>query len=131
MNATRLNKGDEQVNPTSDPQLQSLKALALRGGDRGPHFDRGALTVIEQIEREGSYTPDRREGLICLAYAQRNGPPLLLTAEESAEAGQVLAGMGLTLEQGIEFFSGVSTAQQLLFRYRKQPDGQQTPPWLA
>lgn len=41
-----------------DPALRALKLQAESGTDRTPEFNRGVLSVVEEIELKGSFVPD-------------------------------------------------------------------------
>jgi hypothetical protein len=109
--------------PASDPVLLNLKQLALRGGERGPLCDRGVLVVIDQIERQGNFTPDHTVGLLLLLSLQMKTNSRMLNDDELAEADRFLSERGWNLEQGLEYVSGIDLAEKLLFRF-KRDDGQ-------
>ncbi len=103
--------------PRHDQLFLGLKEIATRGGERGPLYDQGVLSVVAQIEQSGTYKPSRLLSLIDLC---RN-PELVrssLTAAEVEELEQVLASRGWTLAQGAEFAAGVSAAESTLQQYR-------------
>lgn len=104
-----------------DGTLLNLKRIAMRGGERGPLYDQGTLDVISQIEALGYWMPNRMCSLIGALSVQERAA--ILRPEEVAEAKEFLAEKGWTIDQGIEYASGVDGAERMLFRFKIR-DGQ-------
>jgi hypothetical protein len=107
------------VDPANDPVVKNLKQIALKGGEKGPRYDQGVLAVVSQIEREGHFTRDRMCGILCLMGTQQKTNTRLLTDEEQAKGQKFIFRHGWTLEQAIEYASGVEFAESMLSRFRK------------
>jgi hypothetical protein len=106
----------------TDPTLLNLKQIATKGGERGPLYDQGVLSVIRQIEQCGYYTPDRTAGVICLLLTEQNGGPELLTKAEREKAQRLLKERGWTLKQAVEYFDGIECAEKLMFHLKKNEE---------
>jgi len=113
-----------------DAFLANMKARALKGGEHGPHFDRGVLDVIKQVETTGYFEPTEMRGIFQLIMDQKSipgfkGSPLdqclLVTQDEMAIAKQFLAGHTLTLEQALKYIEGMEFAQNIIREKRKKP----------
>jgi hypothetical protein len=104
--------------PTSDLTLLELKKRAVSEEWSGPHR-KGVLEVVEAIERNGSFTPHLKAGLIGLMATQRLMGKALISEEVHRECQAFLGKNGWSLEEGIEYASGVRFAEQMLphFRY--------------
>jgi hypothetical protein len=102
--------------PRNDPWFIGLRGIAMRGGDRGPLYDQGVLSVIEQIERTGRHVPSLLKGLGHLA--ERDPLRAIYTPDEIAALERELAVRGWTIEQGAQFAKGVSDAEEALKAYR-------------
>jgi hypothetical protein len=105
--------------PRTDPILLNLKGIATRGGERGPLYDQGVLSVIAQIEQLGAYKPSRFLPLIDLGRNPLAARSYLLPAE-IAGLEHFLASRGWTVAEGAEFAAGVSAAESTLKHYRSE-----------
>jgi hypothetical protein len=103
--------------PKTDLVLLALKAIATKGGDRGPLFDQGVLALIGQIERNGHFTRGGIGGLITLMHMPEQTKSRLLTDEEFAEGQRFLAQHGWVLDQAIKYADGVLFAEAVLPYY--------------
>jgi hypothetical protein len=110
--------------PSSNPTLLNLKRIAERGGERGPRFDKGILSVIEAVLKDGQFVRSRMVGLSVLSMAQRNLTVKLITADEETELRNFIASRGWSPEEANEFLSGVDLAERCLHIYevRSEPD---------
>ena len=109
--------------PSTDPRLISLKRIAEGGGERGPRFDKGVLSVIDALLKDGHFVRNRMVGIVVLFNAQRQVTPRLLTTDEEAQLQSFLKEKGWTLEQATEFLNGVDLAERALGGYeaRNEP----------
>ncbi len=103
--------------PQFDPLLLSLKGIATRGGERGPLYDQGVLSVISQIEQSGTYKPSRLLPLINLGR-NPDFARSYLTTNEMTELEEELVSRGWSPEQGAEYAAGVDAAETTLNHYR-------------
>jgi hypothetical protein len=97
--------------PAPDTILSSLKWLASTIGPFGPWFERGMLSVIDQIERMGFFTPDP----VVALWSGQNGA---LPAGPVANAEHLARGRGLTLSEATVFARGVNKAESELAFYK-------------
>jgi hypothetical protein len=100
-------------NPQFDPRILSLKRIALNGGEYGPYYDQGVLSVITQIEGTGKFIPNPLRGL---AFLKHN--PNILTAEEKENFERALQLRGWTLDEGVAYSNGIEAAEIELYRYK-------------
>lgn len=115
---------------TPDAFLLNMKAVALNGSEHGPHYDRGVLEVIEQVETSGYFVPTEMRGIFQLIMDQKpipgfKGSPMeqcsYVTKEEMAMAKQFLSGRRLTLEQAMKYVQGMEFAENMMPQKRKKP----------
>jgi hypothetical protein len=59
-----------------DGFLLNMKAIALKGGEHGPYYDRGVLDVIEQVETTGYFVATEMRGIFQLIMDQKSIPGL-------------------------------------------------------
>ena len=95
-----------------DPMLMQLKRIATDGGERGPHYDQGVLSVIESIEQHGYY--ETVPAMRLLHGYKLNVESGAFTNAELDEAKQLAAKLGLTLKHGERFAGGVRYAENFL-----------------
>ncbi|HEY7311924.1 MAG TPA: helix-turn-helix transcriptional regulator [Gemmataceae bacterium] len=107
-------------NPRENGTLLSLKRTALKGGEKGRLYDKGVLSVINQIESKGSFDPDLTANLLDAAYVDQGLGANMLTVEERVQAQELLQRCGWTLEEGKQYAAGVKDAQTLLAVYRSK-----------
>jgi hypothetical protein len=106
------------MNPESDFLFTGLRAVALKGGEHGPDYDQGVLSVIRQIEQTGSW-----EGSVMVVFLPVPSPDALrtcFTQEELAEAERMRLALGLTPEQAEQYARGVFAAQHTLQSYKRK-----------
>src|SRR5207244_2679575 len=109
------------MNPESDFLFTGFRAVALKGGEYGPYFDQGVLSVIRQIEETGSWEPN-----IMVAFIPMSSNPDAIkscfTKEELAEAEQKCIALGLTPQQAEQYARGVFAGQHTLKQYKRKKD---------
>lgn len=108
--------------PSSDPRLIGLKRIAEGGGDRGPRFDKGVLSVIDSILKNGRFVRNRMVSLMVLSRVQDGITAMIVTPDERAEFRDYIASQGWSLEQATEFLNGVDTAERILSVYEVKPE---------
>lgn len=99
-------------NPQNDLRIIGLKNIALKGGEFGPHFDQGILSVISQIEKTGKFIPNPLRGLALLQI------PGTLSPEEKENFENALRSHGWTLDEGVAYSKGVEAAEIELANYK-------------
>jgi hypothetical protein len=107
------------MKPHSDFMVENLRAVALKGGEYGPLFDQGVLSIINQIDETGSFVP----GIAAILIDMQSNPKAAeqcYTPEERAEALALTRERGWTLEEGVEFGKGVFHALTLLRGYLRK-----------
>jgi hypothetical protein len=111
------------MNPGADPVLISLKRIALSGrGEYGPLYDQGVLSVIQQIETTGSFTPSPLT-LMCSVNRVIQLDANALSHDEIAQATAMAQARGWTLEEGARYAAGVQAAESALAFYRTEAGG--------
>ncbi len=121
----RVQSGEEDImpfDPSTDPRLIGLKRYAERGGDRGPRFDKGVLSVINAILKDGHFVRSRMVSLMVLSRDQEKISPAIITQDEQAELHDYIAAQGWSLEQATEFLEGVDYAERALGGYESRQD---------
>lgn len=102
----------------NDLILQGLKNVALRGkGEYGPHFDRGLLSVIDEIERTGSYVPNHLAQYLWDKSKPDGGMLVIYAAREKAVLESERLARGLATTEATQFAHGVCYAQMSLKDY--------------
>jgi hypothetical protein len=100
--------------------LERLRAIASTGGERGPHFNRGVLHVIDQIDATGTFTPHPMAKHVS-SFAldiQAN----TLTQSEISDVRKYIASMGMTESDASAFAQGVLFAESSLKPYLVIPE---------
>lgn len=98
-----------------------LKNIASKGGKNGPFFDLGILSVIEQIERTGTFVPNPIKSLEDIQRAIEFGiANSILTKDEIADAERTAKAHGMMLEEAGQYGAGVAAAENSLFAYAKR-----------
>lgn len=103
-----------EFKPTDDGTFLNLKQIARSGGEKGPLYDAGVLSVIDQIEKTGTFVKNPMRGIILLYSTHQKLPQRLLSDDEINQAKQFLAERGWTLAQAMQFAGGIDTAESLL-----------------
>ena len=98
-----------------DELLKNFKRIAMNGSEFGPHYDRGVLSVIAQIEANNRFTPSPVAGLV-VEYV--NLPGGVIGEEEKPIAIRAIAESGLSNEDARRYFMGVLFAERNLSHYR-------------
>jgi hypothetical protein len=99
-----------------DPVFSGLKQIAEAGGERGPRYDQGVLSVIRQIEDRGCFDPDPIKQLAGIHYALKMRANII-TPEEVRQAEEMARERGWTLEEGAQYAAGVMDAEKNLAAY--------------
>jgi hypothetical protein len=99
--------------PSTDTMLLRLKEIALNGSERGALYDQGVLSVISQIEKEGSFTANPALILRLVECGVR------ITDSENEDAERILRERGWSLAEGVEYANGIAQAQGLLSHYKR------------
>jgi hypothetical protein len=107
---------------STDPRLIGLKRIAEGGGDRGPLYDEGVLSVINAILKEGHFVRSRHVGLMVLFVAQRQLTQKLLTSDEEAELQHFIASHGWTFDEASQFLDGVDLVERMLQVYEMRDE---------
>lgn len=103
--------------PRTDPTLLAIKTAAAAGTGRGVLYDQGLMSVVEQVETGGVYSPNNLRSLIALGTLP-DLAALTLTPEERDELARELAHRGWTADQAIEYARGVEDGEAALAAYR-------------
>jgi hypothetical protein len=104
-----------------DVVFLGLKQLAEAGGDRGPLYDQGVLSVIRQIERRGCFDPDPIKQLAGIHHALKTQPKVV-TPEEARRAEEMAKQRGWTLGEAAQYAAGVMDAEKNLAAYGDKKD---------
>jgi hypothetical protein len=106
--------------PNQDPILLNLKQIAFRGGEKGPIFDQGVLTIINEIEASGHFARGGIASILSLMQLEQTTVGARLLTDEERSAGyQFIAQNGWTLDQGSQYANGVFFAEGLLNCYQR------------
>ena len=101
--------------------ILDLKAQAEAGGEFGPYFDQGVLSVLGQIESAGSYAADPIRIADAVYQADAAGMAGMVTAEERERAERLALEKGWSLQACAEFARGVMHAESRLAAYGVRP----------
>jgi hypothetical protein len=120
---------DRYADPRTDPMLIGLKGVALQGEEQASFYKLGLLSVIEQIEKTGTYVPARL-GLFIELGNRPDVAELMCLKDEIAEMRRELTVRGWSPKQGAQFAMGVCQAESSMEAYRFDPkkDEIQAPP---
>jgi hypothetical protein len=104
----------DPFHPKNDPAVRNLKLIATRGGDRGPLYDRGVLDTIGSAEEYGCLQKNQEARLLMALGIHVQSKVQFITDEEELAARSHLKLRGWTLDEGIEYGSGVMFAEWIL-----------------
>lgn len=102
-----------------DFDLRCIKSIAVAGGEYGPHFDRGVLSVIQQIEARGFYVPNPIVG-VDLLHDKPDLAQVVFTDVERSDLLSECHNQGMSVEEGAQYARGVVFAQNQFKKYRQQ-----------
>lgn len=105
------------LDPSKNPTLLNLQSIAIAGGEYGALYDKGVLSVIETIIKDGRFVRSPVWGIILLAKGQRDGAGFLISSDEQAELQSFLDTRRWTLDEAIEFARGADAAARNLDVY--------------
>ncbi len=101
-----------KINPTEHPTFITMKSIATGGGEHGPHFDRGVLAVLMQIEANRMFTPN--PSLRLLRNFNRQVVVDAMTDDERNEAIAEAKKLGMNVLDASEYSSGACYAEDNL-----------------
>lgn len=96
---------------------QAFRKISQNGGDRGPLFDRGVLSVFDEVERTGSFKPIPWVGLVGAALALRDQGVQILEPDEIVAVERYVKESGMSLDALDLYLRGVISAESVLSRF--------------
>ncbi len=99
--------------------LEHIESLATSGSEFGPHYDAGSLSVTREIRERGCFTPNP-VAAIFIGSLNPSAEALVAVEDDNeiGEATRILAAIGLTLDQGIQYARGVYHTERQLAAFR-------------
>ena len=99
-----------QSKPVENLMLLQIKSNATKGGERGPHYDQGVLSVTSQIEKTGKFSPNRLAEHVIMF----RDSPHSLSYEELQSIQRHLAETGMAADEALSYALGVEFAEIIL-----------------
>jgi hypothetical protein len=113
---------DSFLNPAHDPTLLALKQIAEAGGERGPLYDEGVLSVVRQVEAQEHFVRNPICGPLTAMQLQQQTQANILTPDELDQGRRFLEARGWTLDQSFQYVCGVKDAENHLAHLRREDD---------
>jgi hypothetical protein len=103
-------------NPRTHPFVTGLRRDAEHGGEFGTAFDRGVLSVVEQVETTGTYTRHPRAGGV-VDYASGLLRATLMK-DELTDIEAWMAAQPMSRDDVLQYARGIKYAEGFLAQFR-------------
>jgi hypothetical protein len=104
--------------PINDIEVQNLKKTAEAGGEHGPLYDQGVLTVINSIEKHGGFIPSRWVGAATLFKLGKDDGQSMLSHEEMVAMNGLFQHNKWSPEDAVFYAEGIGAAEKLLPQFK-------------